>query len=104
MGKVEDWMRRTNRLGFKPPTDITAVKAAVISLLVDEGPKKTYDIIRAFRGQHGEEAVKRALGYLSGGGYSSRPNREDAWPVGTPKPSGFITSNEIRGVVSNLTV
>lgn len=97
-------MRRRNRLGFRPPTDTAAVKHAIVSMLVDEGPKKTYDIIHHFRGVHGEGAVKQAITALSDEGYISRENREHPWVIGKPKLSGIITSNEIRGVISNLTV
>lgn len=104
MGKAEDWMRRRNRLGFKPPTDMEAVKRAIVGVLIDQGPKKTFDLIHYFRGTYGEGAVKQALTYLSDDGYISRPNREHPWTMGKPKLSGIITSNEIRGVISNLSV
>jgi hypothetical protein len=81
-----------------------AVKHEIVALLIDQGPKKLFEIVAAFRGRYGEEAIRRAAGYLADDGYISREKHGGPWTIGTPRLSGIITSNEIRSVTSNLTV
>lgn len=74
-------MRDWKQAGFNKPVDFGLLKAAVVSHLMDVGPKTADQIEKGMKGTPGVSRVRQAIRYLKEEGVIERENVHSPWTL-----------------------
>ena len=77
--KPKRWILNNN--GFHAPVDFVSLKAAVVSHLMDVGPKTSPEIAKGMKGVPGVSRVMDAIRYLKDDGVIERENVRSPWSI-----------------------